>query len=503
MVKPHPKGAYMKALRYGLFIGLLMTGVMMQGKAFAISFGDEGNLEVTGKIQSRISLRTGNTDGFTFPEVARGNMVQQRNLATIELNHVLSQQTATMPEFKYHVKGRFLYEGVYDYGPEAFRDVREANPDVIDDFKHDEDLWEFYADYLKGPWFFRVGKQNLSWGETDIYQLLDRINPLDNTFGGAFEDLDDRRIPIWMARGMYNFGNIGPISSLTLEGFWNPGHAGQEVAPFAPYGSPYAYPSPPPTVPVRLHEPEDTFQNSRAGVRIQGVIDDNFNVALAHYQTIMDTPSAVVTIDPSVPGMVAQDLTYETVQVTGASMNFYEGHLNTVFRTEVAWFWDEPVFIPEINAPALFGNFVTGEIPKTNVLRYMVGFDKNFWFRLINRKSMINMYFQYFAEYYTNYDERQKLPVNRFPFGEFMDQERYEDKYTLVTSTTYMDGTLTPQVALVYDPEGALMYIPSIEKSFHPWIFKLAYYGITGHDDVSVGILRDRQQVSFQATLVF
>jgi hypothetical protein len=66
-----------------------------------------------------------------------------------------------------------------------------------------------------------------------------------------------------------------------------------------------------------------------------------------------------------------------------------------------------------------------------------------------------------------------------------------------------MSGTLTPQLAMIYDPKGAFLYIPSIEKSFQPWIFKLSYYGITGHDDVSVAILKDRQQVSFQATLVF
>lgn len=493
----------MKASKVWLFTIILLAGVILQGRAYAIDIDEEGDLEITGKLQSRISFRATGSEGFTFPETPQGNMVQQRNLGFLELNHLLLRQTEETPELKYHIKARLLYEGVYDYGPDEYRKVREANPDVIDEFKHDESIWEAYLDYQKGPWFFRVGKQNLSWGETDIYQLLDRINPLDNTFGGQFEDLDDRRIPIWMARGDYNFGNIGPISSLTLEAFLNPGWVDQEVAPLAPYGTPYAFPSPAPAVPVRIHKPEETFQNSRAGVKLTGVISDNYTFSLAHYQTIMDTPSAVLTIDPSVPGMVAQDLSYETVQVTGGSMCFYEPHIDSIIRTEVAWFWDEPVFIPEINLPALYGNFVTGEIPKTNVFRYMLGLDKKIWIRLLNNKSMFNFYLQYFGEYYTNYDKRQKLPVNRFPSGEFIDQERYEDKYTLVSSTTYMNGTLTPQVALVYDPEGALMYIPSIEKSFYPWIFKLTYYGITSHDDVSVGIIRDRQQVSFQATLVF
>ena len=85
-------------------------------------------------------------------------------------------------------------------------------------------------------------RQNLSWGETDIFRLLDVINPLDNTYGGIFEDLDDRRIPMWMLRGSYNFGYVGPASSLTLEGFWVPGNWDVRVAPIAPTGTPYAMP---------------------------------------------------------------------------------------------------------------------------------------------------------------------------------------------------------------------------------------------------------------------
>jgi hypothetical protein len=491
----------MKVVRYCMLGILSFAMVVMYNMAYAYSINDD--LELKGKVQSRVSIRTSDPEGFTFPQIAKGNLVQQRNLALIELNDVLSRPSETTPDLKFHIVGRFLYDGVYDYGPEKLRELRDTNKNAIDDLSKAQDLWECYLDYGQGPWFFRIGKQNLSWGETDIFQVLDRINPLDNTFGGTFEDLDDRRIPIWMARGNYNFGKVGPVSSLTMEAFLNPGWSGQEVAPLAPAGTPYAYPSPPSSVPLRLHKPDDTFQNSRMGLRLTGVVNDTFNISIAHFQTIVDTPAPIVTIDPSVPGMVAQDLNYKTEQVTGASMSFFEPHLEAIIRTEAAWFQDEPVFIPQINAPAAYGNFVTGSVPEKNVFRYMVGLDKNFWFRAINDTSMINLYLQYFAESYQDYDSRMRIPVNSFPSGEFIKQPRYDQKITLVTSTSYMSGTLTPQLALIYDPRGAFLYIPSIEKSFQPWIFKLAYYGITGDEDVSVGILKDRQQVSFQATLVF
>ena len=42
---------------------------------------------------------------------------------------------------------------------------------------------------------------------------------------------------------------------------------------------------------------------------------------------------------------------YDDVQVTGGAMNWWESHLDVVVRAEVAWFWEESVFIPEVNAP--------------------------------------------------------------------------------------------------------------------------------------------------------
>ncbi len=75
-----------------------------------------------------------------------------------------------------------------------------------------------------------------------MFRLLDSINPLDNTFGGPFEDLDDRRIPLWMLRGSYNLGNVGPVKSLGLEAFWVPGMWDASISPWAPKGTPYSAP---------------------------------------------------------------------------------------------------------------------------------------------------------------------------------------------------------------------------------------------------------------------
>ena len=192
---------------------------------------------------------------------------------------------------KYRIVGRFMYEAVYDVGPQAFKDVRDRDKENIDSFKQAYDLWECYADLSKGPAFLRIGRQNLSWGETDVFRLLDMINPLDDTYGGLFEDLDDRRIPLWMLRGSYNFGYLGPISSLNIEGFWVPGNWDARVAPISPDGTPYAIPLAPAPVPVLVETPGKAMSNSRWGVRLQGVLLDSANLSVGHYKSFMDLPS--------------------------------------------------------------------------------------------------------------------------------------------------------------------------------------------------------------------
>src|SRR5262249_6784686 len=82
-------------------------------------------------------------------------------------------------------------------------------------------LFEWYFNITKGPLFIRVGRQNLSWGETDGFRLLDQINPLDSTFGGFLTSLDERRIPLNMLRAQWSFGTVGPIADLPLEGVYS------------------------------------------------------------------------------------------------------------------------------------------------------------------------------------------------------------------------------------------------------------------------------------------
>jgi hypothetical protein len=91
-------------------------------------------------------------------------------------------------------------------------DIREINLDL--------DFGEVFGHKLSA----RIGKQQIVWGESDLFRSIDIVNPLrvdQNGFvGEAFEDF---RTPIWAAKFLYDIGNVGTIfSNIGIEAFYTP-----------------------------------------------------------------------------------------------------------------------------------------------------------------------------------------------------------------------------------------------------------------------------------------
>ncbi len=536
----------------GAFLVLFLAAWTVPARGFYVD--KKNTLSFNARIETRATIRLNDADGYTDPDVKTGDLVQHRNLALIEIDHDLRQLTKKLDilyplkalkiRAKYHLVGRFMYEGIYDYGPDKFQDLRDIDRENIDDFKQSYDLWECYLDLSRGPWFFRLGRQNLAWGETDIFRLLDGINPLDNSFGGPFEDLDDRRIPLWMVRGSYNLGTVGPISSLTIEGFWVPGFWDARVSPWAPNGTPYEVPLPKKEVVDSLYAitPDKKGSNSRWGFRLQGMLGANTTVSLAHYKTFPDNPTTHLVVTEPVEGPLMDTSplqvhnVWRSVHVTGGSINYWDALTNAVFRGEVALFWKEAVFMQGINDSPLFQptiplpppildllaqstgmdirslgldglplNPTTGKIPKKNILRYMIGFDKQFWFRPLNRKNMFFLSMQYFGQWIPDHDVRIRtavqIPHKKTADGikdltQYPNINETEHIFTGMLNTVYMHGNLTPQLAVAYDLRGAWLIQPSINFIREPFRFKIQYSAIEGNF-VGLGLFRDRDQITF------
>jgi hypothetical protein len=530
--------------RIGVFCLLCLVG--WAGSAWAVYIDDARTLEFVGKAQTRTSVRLQQSEGFTHPlDIAPGNVVQWRNLAVFEINHDLMNLTYDLDilyplkaldiSAKYHIVGRFMYEAIYNVGPQAFKDVRAADKENIDSFKAQYDLWECYLDLSRGPLFLRIGKQNLAWGETDTFRLLDAVNPLDNTFGGPFEDVDDRRIPLWMLRGSYNFGNIGPISSTSIEAFWVPGTWDVRVAPYAPSGTAYAAPIPDTGMRRFQVRPGKGMSNSRWGVRLMGVLGNNLNLSIAHYKTFLDMPTARLGVEPGTQivtgtSSLFQELIWADVQITGGSFNYCDPRTDIIWRGEVAWFWDEAVFIPEESLkisdesipmpPALVDliseltgtdlealgmtslpiNPTGGTVPEKNILRYMIGFDKYLWIRPLNPRTTFMISGQYFGQWVPDYDDRMRYLLSLYPDPlQFAKLKETEHTFTFLARTNYMNGFINPQVVVAYDVRGAWLFMPSVMFLKEPFRLNIQYSGVYGAF-INFGAFRDRDQLSFTFT---
>ena len=91
-------------------------------------------------------------------------------------------------------------------------DIREINLDT--------DFGEVFGHKLS----MRLGKQQIVWGESNLFRSIDIVNPLridQNGFvGEAFEDF---RTPIWAVKFLYDIGNVGTIASnVGVELFYTP-----------------------------------------------------------------------------------------------------------------------------------------------------------------------------------------------------------------------------------------------------------------------------------------
>lgn len=545
----------MRRISIAILLILSLALLSAPQNAWGFFLDRENTMRLQGRLSTQFSLRTEDSKGWTLPVTEVGDLVQHRNIMLLEFDHDLRNLRddvqiflpfqALKLDLKYHLTYRLAYEGIYDYGPSQFTDLKDAREEFIDNFQLSSEIWEAYLDMSRGPVAFRFGRQNLSWGETDAFKILDSIQPLDNTFGAYYDPLDDRRIPLWMVRGDLDLGGYGKVNSLALQAFWVPGYLDNTIAPFAPDGTPYAAPQSPVPFPIIDDYPERDLDASRYGFRLNTMLFNNLNLSLAHFYSYSswDIPSLRFAAIPAKFKLtedtkaIAMEFSFPKIAITGASMNFYESHLDVVFRSEVAMFWDEPIFIVEENMalsdsytqadwfdnlvealgldlpwPGIPNGIKGGTIPKRDVLRWMIGFDKFVWIRPLNKTSMFFFTGQWFAQYMFDWDEsiRQPLPdapdklpcdsIEQLNLGfKFIDQKETEHQFTLVMNTMYWHGKIIPEVAMIYDARGTWFVQPTVTVALGSFRITAQYNFVDGAMS-QLGAFHDRDQATLKLT---
>lgn len=430
--------------------GVLALVAILGLAAPAMGLPRYGPLEVSGNLASQQFFRSAPANQWA--------LVQQRNTFRLRVDYNLLDQGllfgALPAGILDHAKLFLLYRGVYDsvydlkpgfeqrdiWGqPVGLRlsDLSRAERDAL---RFENDLREAYLDlrFRGAPLSFRIGRQQIVWGETDNFRMLDRVNPLDLSWHLQQETWDELRIPLWMIKGLYSFDQLGSLHDAFLEFYWNPGDWRPAEKAFlprpwsAPIVNPLTDPRSPPEggrglfqileglsgQPInRLYRGTRLFRqgdwsrtakdNSQVGVRFSAVtaegtpiLPDGLQFTLnyfwqrwagddgtnsASYAAVMDRREASAAIRR---GEAPLEAIAPYVHAFGLSLNYAEEEFTqTVYRLETVY----ELGVPFVDAskPSPIGLLATElfGVSRRDMWKGMIGFDRPTWIRPLNRKA--------------------------------------------------------------------------------------------------------------------
>ena len=191
------------------------------GSANATYISNDERIEAQAELSVQNTFQHDNTNSIEW--------VQERNEVKLGLRYFLVPVEQDLLGFLHRPRVSIQYRGRYD----AVFDIREKYDKLgfrdKDDFRFPEGEYprELYFDAeLAGPlsWLsFRIGRQQVVWGEADLFRSLDVINPLRLDQNGLIgERFDDYREPLLIAKFLAALGPLPGLSNATLEFFYSP-----------------------------------------------------------------------------------------------------------------------------------------------------------------------------------------------------------------------------------------------------------------------------------------
>jgi len=381
----------------------------------------------------------------------------------------------------------WVFRGVRSLQLDADAQAQPPNPAGIDDrsqwvadnFYTENDLRELYLDIeASDDVSFRVGRQQVPWGELGQYRLLDVINPIDATWHFAsVENFEDVRIPLWIVKSLIE---VRPLDG-SLELVWVPMIDDPEDTVSVPltfvgaWGLPIAPLQELDNTHLIGHKvfdyPENEITNSRAGARWKGTLGD-FTYTLVYYYTHQlspPVPSRAVNeyneeTGATDPGIVVH-LDFPRQHILGLSLDAtLDNPIGAVVRLEAAYEPDRtyPVYstVPKLDPKDSDGNLVefpTGsdtyqvfEREKKQVATYGLQVMRPTFIRFLNPEQTIMLVFQAMHTVILDYDEDDQI-IDVPGFDSTLVKR---NAFTFVFSafTNYFHGLMTPKLLVVYIP---------------------------------------------------
>ena len=471
-----------------------------------------------GRLQSTYVLR--DTNGFQYGFMDNVEGVQWRNELKFELTLRPEYEEAHFVRVeKIYLAYRGAYDAIFDLRQSAYENIREKSPDDFelgkDDLETENDLREAFIDIAaeteEQSFNLRLGRQIVQWGEADGFNVINIINPQDNSTMMFFENVDDLATPLWMARLNYSKADLGFLENFGVELVAIPDIRPHLFAPTdSPCDAPYAFwfkdlrawtiPHPMFEIstdelsrltqvlyghPVEFKEdvPSSGLDNLEYGARVEGGFK-GFDMALYYFHGFQDDPamdfSRALTEGRYYFRHPEQDM-------YGVSFNKYLASVNGVIRGEGCMIskvglvdltgtngtqLDTSSLNGNNNPFAIYdGTGATG-YSLQRVYYSLIGFDYDRWIPWLNSGKNMSFSFQAYWRHIHKwgYDEQYR-PLDK--------QDNY--RLTGYFYTDYWHGRIHPELFVMYDPENTWMTMASAKYTRDGrWYCKLSVLGFWG-----------------------
>ena len=320
---------------------------------------------------------------------------------------------------------------------------------------------------------FRLGRQQVVWGRTDLFRVLDVVNPVDFSAQNIYEELEDARIPMGILKMEYHAGAGKTFEDLNFQFLWKfeqarPSNLGQGGSTYAILGAGNFFramnncwvngcavgnfPGPGVTVAFgpnqigirQANTPNWEVDETDVGVRMEGVYKGvGFSANALYYNSHLPSlRGGIVSQDPFSPASgvfpfsLAFDIDFPRILLLGGSADFYVEKIKSAFRVELAWTTGEE--FANTLRPRLFS--------ESNVMRYVVGWDRPTFIPFLTKNRAILLSAQIFGQHLLNHE------LARGPFGPVGIVD-WEDNWvaTLLIQGFYKNDTVLPRVITAYD----------------------------------------------------
>lgn len=295
----------------------------------------------------------------------------------------------------------------------------------VPDFNDELDfLREFYldatVDLARGNKLsVRLGKQQVVWGKTDLFRVLDVVNPVDYSRHNIYDELEDVRIPQWILQAELRQGPTGVFDDSNFTVVWNfdkfrPSNIGQPGSPYAMVNAANVlasylnidshpalgplYPLGPVPITHDVDIPNWSLDNTQIGLKWEGVYrDTTFSLNGLYYR--QQLPSLHFREHPGAPGSGLPapdgvfDLKFPRIKLVGGSIDYYSQAMDAVWRLESTYTQGEELFRDNNDG-----------FKETDMLRYVIGFDKNQMIRVLNNKRAFLISAQVFGQHVLDYE---------------------------------------------------------------------------------------------------